>query len=137
LVLQVIKNGNHEGTAVVEFALILPVFLVLIFGVLEFGLIMHSKGIITLASREGARYGVVYRVPRQDAGQIQTKVQSYLQGVGVNGPLTITVTGAGGTTGSPLGVKVDYTYNYLVLPRFITGLTGNLTLSAETIMLLE
>jgi Flp pilus assembly protein TadG len=128
---------GQQGSSVVEFALISPIFLLLLFGILEFGLVMYSKGIITQAGREGARFGVVYSTPPKSAAQIQTQVQDYLTGAGFTGPVTITVTGAGGAKGAPLGVKVAYTYQYLVLPNFVTSLGGNLNLSTETVMLME
>lgn len=132
-----LNHKGEEGGAGVEFALVGALFLMVIFGILEFGLIWYAKGIITHASREGARLGVVYRTPPQTAAQIQTQVQNYLQSLGFNNPVTVTVTGAGGSTESPLSVKVDYTYTYFVLPAFVSGLGATLTLSAETVMRLE
>jgi Flp pilus assembly protein TadG len=130
-----IKEGQ-EGIAGLEFALIGALFLMIIFGIIEFGLIMYSKGIITNASREGARFGVIYSSPRKTASEIQTKVQDYLQGSGFTNPVVITVAGAGGSTEANLSVKVDYTYHFLILPSFVSGI-GNITLSADTVMRLE
>ena len=53
---------NQKGAAIVEFAIILPLLLLLIFGMIEFSLLMYNKAMITNASREGARRGIVYRV---------------------------------------------------------------------------
>ncbi len=128
---------DQQGSSLVEFALISPIFLLLLFGILEFGLVMYSKGIITQAGREGARFGVVYSSPPKSAAQIQTQVQDYLTGAGFTGPVTIAITGAGGGNGAPLRVKVAYTYQYLVLPQFVTKLGGNLNLSTETVMRME
>ena len=127
---------ESEGVAGLEFALIAALFLMIIFGIIEFGLIMYSKGIITNASREGARFGVIYSSPRKTTAEIQARVQSYLQDSGFTNPVVITVTGAGGSTEANLSVKVDYTYHFLVLPGFVPG-TSNITLSAETVMRLE
>ena len=44
-----------QGATTVEFALVLPLFFVLFFGVLDFGLTMYAKGLITHASQEGAQ----------------------------------------------------------------------------------
>jgi Flp pilus assembly protein TadG len=48
----IIKDQN--GGAVVEFAIILPLLIALLFGIVEFGLLLYNKQIITNASREGA-----------------------------------------------------------------------------------
>jgi Flp pilus assembly protein TadG len=119
------------GAAAVEFALVLPLFLVLLFGVVEFGLIMYAKGIITQASREGARYGVVYSLTPKTKSDIETYVQNYLQNAGFSGA-TVTA-----TLGDLLDVKVNYTYHFSLLPPFIANLAGNLNLSADTAMRLE
>jgi Flp pilus assembly protein TadG len=116
------------GAAAVEFALVLPLFLVLLFGVVEFGLIIYAKGIITQASREGARYGVVYSLTPKTKGAIEAYVQTYLQNAGFPGATV------NATLGDPLSVKVDYPYRFSVLPNFITDLTGDLNLSADTTM---
>jgi len=49
---------------------------VLLFGLVEFGLAMYSKGMITNASREGARFGVVYSSPRKTEPQIRDEVRN-------------------------------------------------------------
>lgn len=129
-------NQGQKGAAGLEFAIIAALFLMIIFGIIEFGLIMYAKGIITNAGREGARFGVIYSSPRKTAPEIQAKVQDYLQGSGFTNPVVITVTGAGGSTEANLTVKVDYTYLFLILPSFVPGIS-NITLSAETVMRLE
>jgi Flp pilus assembly protein TadG len=121
----------------VEFALVLPLFLILWFGVIEFGLAMYAKGLITNASQEGARFGAIYRLTPLSSGEVQAFVQGYLQEAGFSDPVTITVAGAGGPSGTPLSVRVDYAYHFLALPNFVAGLVGDITLSAETVVRLE
>ena len=50
-----VKKKRNRGQAIVEFALILPIFLLLVLGSMEFGLVFHQYQIVTSASREGAR----------------------------------------------------------------------------------
>ncbi len=50
---------SQRGQAVVEFALILPILLLLVFGIIEFGRIFYSYLEVTQAAREGARLGAV------------------------------------------------------------------------------
>jgi hypothetical protein len=49
---------THRGQGLVEFALILPVFLLLILGIIEFGRIMVTYSSISTASRDAVRYAV-------------------------------------------------------------------------------
>ena len=50
---------KQKGAQAIEFALILPFFILILFAVLDFGILVYNKAIITNASREGARRGVV------------------------------------------------------------------------------
>lgn len=55
------SNVRERGAAAVEFAIVLPLLLVLLFGIVEFSLLLYDMAMITNASREGARGGVAYR----------------------------------------------------------------------------
>ena len=55
---------NQDGATIVEFALIAPLLFLLIFGMIEFSLLLFNKHVITNASREIARAGVVAREDR-------------------------------------------------------------------------
>jgi len=46
---------KKNGQAMVEFALILPIFILILLGIMEFGLLFHQYLVVTSASREGAR----------------------------------------------------------------------------------
>jgi len=48
----------QKGASAVEFALVLPLLLVFVFGIIEFGILLYDKAIITNASREGARVAI-------------------------------------------------------------------------------
>ena len=50
---------KQKGAQAVEFALVLPFFILILFALLDFGMLVYNKAIITNASREGARSGVV------------------------------------------------------------------------------
>jgi Flp pilus assembly protein TadG len=50
---------NQQGVAAVEFALILFPLVLLVFGTIEFSTLLYDKAMITNASREGARAGIV------------------------------------------------------------------------------
>ena len=54
-----IGTRRRNGQSLVEFAVVLPVFLLVLAGILDFGLGLYSQMTIINASREGARFGVV------------------------------------------------------------------------------
>ena len=134
---QRLRSKKEEGAGLVEFALLAPLFVMLLFGLLEFGLALYNKGVVTNASREGARFGVVYATPRKTEGEIIARVQEYLTKSGFTDTANINVTGAQGSSGSPLSVTVAYPYHFEVLPNFITDFTGSPDLTANTVMLME
>lgn len=49
--------GTDNGQAMVEFALVLPILLLVMFGIIEFGRLFFSYAMVSASSREGARYG--------------------------------------------------------------------------------
>ena len=63
--------------------------MVLLFGLVEFGMAIYDKGVLTNASREGARFGVVYSNPRKTETEIRNKVQTYLTNAGFTDTATI------------------------------------------------
>ena len=57
---------NEKGQSVVEFAITLPVLLLVLCAIIDFGWIFSNKMLITFSSREGARYGIV-KATEEDA----------------------------------------------------------------------
>ena len=51
---------NEDGQSLVEFALVLPVLLLLLFGIIEFALIFHADLVLSHSAREGVRKGSIY-----------------------------------------------------------------------------
>lgn len=51
---------SQKGSVLIEFAFVLPVFLLILFGVIFFSVALYNKTVLTMATREGARAGVVY-----------------------------------------------------------------------------
>lgn len=131
------RRKSEEGAGVVEFALIAPLFILLLFGLVEFGQALYTKEVLTNASREGARFGVVYCTPRKTQEQIRNRVQEYLQKAGFREAAAITVVGAQGPSGQDLRVSVSYPYEFQVLPRFVAQMLGTVQLTATTVMKME
>ncbi|WP_026556464.1 TadE/TadG family type IV pilus assembly protein [Arthrobacter sp. 35W] len=56
------RNGSERGAAAVEFALLLPVLLLLVIGIMEFGRAYNIQISASQAAREGARYAAVHYI---------------------------------------------------------------------------
>ena len=68
------RKSREEGVAAVEFALILPVLALLLFGVIEFGRVWSQYQVFQGAAREGARCAAVQATEFSDC-DIQTSIQ--------------------------------------------------------------
>jgi Flp pilus assembly protein TadG len=53
---------NQRGGALIEFVIVLPLLLLIMAGIADFGILFYNKQILTNASREGARAGIVYMI---------------------------------------------------------------------------
>jgi len=134
---------DQKGGALIEFAIVLPLLVVLAFGIIEFGIILYNQSIITNASREGARAGIIEGTSEADIKDIVDNyalVRLITFGTPIasfpNGWITIN-DGAGidTTSQAPLEVYVRYDYTFLVPVLF--GLDSTKTLGARTVMLME
>jgi Flp pilus assembly protein TadG len=127
-----------RGAIALEFVLVFPFLMIVLFGIIDVSLLLCDKAVITNASREAARAGVVVRVPQLTAAQISNVALNYMQNSLVTGGTattpTVTVTSPGTSPGSPLTVTISYQYQGLVLGSAFSSLTGPVTVTAITVM---
>lgn len=117
----------------------LLIFLTLMFGIIEFSIALFDKAMITNASREAARAGIVLSSPKLTNTQITDVALNYCQSnlitFGSTTSPTVSITSTGGSAfGTPLTVRVSYLYTGLLLGNLLTSLTGPITLRAATVM---
>lgn len=124
-----------EGASAVEFALVLPLLLMLLLGIVEFGTLFYRQAIVAWSSREAARIGIVQAVPKPTAGQIEAVVSSVLNKAGLGAaPVTVTVTGAGGAFGTDLTVLVESPYRFQFVPALVPGMRSSVMIRGRTVM---
>ncbi len=144
------KSKDQKGVAVVEFALVLPILVLLVFGIIEFSLMLYDKAVITNASREGARFGIVMNNPSMTEAQISAVVTTYCSTYLIGFPAsTPIISFPSGVCPDPpraipygtdkLNVTVNYDYSFLALQRILNLFRGSIggpttTLSATTVM---
>jgi hypothetical protein len=121
--------------------------MLIVLGILQFGLAWYAKYVITNATREGARYGVIYRydtsgnrIPPSNLtspNRIEDVVNNYITGQLPSGSWTVpTPTGLGYTRAEPgddLVVTVNCNNPWDLLGNFVPTLK-NMTFSARTTM---
>ena len=120
------------GMAMVEFVLILPALIVMLFGILEFGVLFFQWQTLSNAAREGAREAIVFRKDC-DSAALQTLIeQTVIDYAGAANiavdAADIAITGSCTGSGEPLRVEVSHDFGFQVLPGFISQLTPTITL---------
>lgn len=124
---------GRRGQALVELALVLPLLLLIVMGSLEMGRILHSYLVLTSATREGARIGVV----GASDDEIRDRVKEVAFTLNLSdGDITIVPEQGLRNPGTALTVKVTYGVE-LVTPVLNSLLPNPFPLTAETTMRVE
>ena len=127
---------QRRAAAVVEFAIVAPLFFLLVFGMIEYGRMVMVQQIITNASREGARRAVL---DGATATEVDEAVTDFLEESSIAGG-EVTITPADPTTaeyGDPVTVTVaiDFTeVSWLPSPMYLGGqqLTASTAMRRES-----
>lgn len=85
------QSSDRDGTALVETALVLPIFFMIVLGIIEFGRAMMVAQLLNNGAREGTRVAIM---PGSTNTDVQNAVSNFVSGaVGVApGKLNITIT---------------------------------------------
>ena len=132
------KLRRRRGAAVVEFAVVAPIFIMLVFGMIEFGRAVMVQQVLVNASREGARQAVL---DGSSVNEIEDRIDVYLSASGINNENIIySVNGSNvsdPTTesqfGDAVGVEIRVNFNdvsWMPVPQYI----GGTVLRASSIM---
>jgi Flp pilus assembly protein TadG len=134
--------GRERGAVAVEFAIIFPILLLLVFGIIDFGFGFHAWDASENAAREGARVGAVNANPSEIIDRAESASSSLDQS-----KLTVDIgcstnngdsfrdcsqeDGSSWAEGDIVKVTVSYVYDYITpLPGFI-GLGSSVTVRAS------
>ena len=143
------KFNSQDGSVLVEFAILLPLLMIILFGIIDFGVLIYNQQVITNASREGARNGIACRYNAMtesndyyDTSSIQNVVTNYCSRLitfGTKTPPTVIVTGCSTlpTIDNVLQVQVDFNHSFLVIPNFLPGIGNMQNIRAITTMAYE
>lgn len=109
---KILRLKNIRGQAMIEFALVMPILMLVIFVFLQLGILLNNYLILNHLAREGARYAAVNSDYDSDT---TTYVQSIIPSMINQNNLTIAVSPSEGdstrTRGNPITVTLTYDFS--------------------------
>jgi len=105
-----INTKDEKGQNLVELAVLMPVFILLLAGLLDVGRAFNAYMVVINSAREAARYGSQH--PTDQNGVIQ-QAQAEAQRGGLDGDQIVVGTSSGGL-GQPYQVQVSYPFNSII-----------------------
>ncbi|TQS40725.1 TadE/TadG family type IV pilus assembly protein [Cryptosporangium phraense] len=122
------SSGSDRGAAAIELAIILPIMLVMIFGVIDFGRLISAQATLSDAAREGAR-ALAFN---QDA---TLRAQKVTGTTGTTVTASVPCPTSGSTAASTATVTVSQTFTYLTPILTLLGGSGTTkTITATGVM---
>lgn len=114
------RFASESGSQLVELALVLPILLLLIAGIAEFGMLFQSYEVTTNAAREGARLAVLPGNEANGYAVVFARVNDYMTTSALPGTFTTAVAPqgipvVGGATANGVRVTITYTYSALFI----------------------
>lgn len=134
------KNRRRLGATAVEMALVTPLFLLLVFGLVEFSRMVMVKQALTNAAREGCRKAILATTQSNAAvdSQIRSDLAASIPNSGDIGICRIEITPRDLTTaasGSEVTTKVEV--DYANVSWFTASFLGNVKLDGKATMVRE
>lgn len=123
----------EQGQALVELALVLPVLIMLAFGIIEFGRVFNAYLVVNQSAREGARQGIVGATD----SEIITAVNNSASTLNTaNLTITITPSQTYRIRGASLAVSVKYPVS-IYIPLLSAVIPNPLDVNGKTVMRVE
>jgi len=124
------RKTHDRGTAAVEFALVLPVLLLIVFGIVDFGRALNAQLTLTGAAREGVRLAALGYT---DAA-IQARVAAAAPGLsGVTATVAVSCPPGAGPA-ADAEVDVSYSFSFVTPIGAVAGLFGGSGLGAPIVL---
>lgn len=127
------SRRHQDGAEIVEFLITLPVVLIVVGIVFDFGVAISDQSILTHATRASARE-VIRGASDAEAQQTADQITQSLMSRSAGDPLPVIVVNRTGLDpGDPASVTINHNYTFFLLPRLLDGIV-NINLSAITTM---
>ena len=130
---------SERGAELIEMVVVLPLLLLVLFGIIDFGFMFQRYVVLTNAAMEGARVGILPGYALDDA---EDRATSYATNGGVPGVVNAVATNTqvdepDGTPWPAVQVVVTHTYNYDYIGPILSMFSGSMsssTLTARAVM---
>jgi hypothetical protein len=123
----------QTGAEIIEFLITLPVILIVVAIVVDFGVALSDRTILTCATRAAVRE-VIQGASDAQAQQIADRITPSLLSHSPPDPLpAIVVTRMGAEPGDTVSVSLTHQFDFFFLPHFLGSMT-NINLTATTVM---
>jgi len=119
--------NKKRGQSLVELTLILPIFLIIIFGIFDIGRAIFYLSGIHNAAREGARYGAVNPC---DSDDIVQRARDYSFGIGDAANVTTSIQNT--AEGFMDRMIVTVTYQFTTITPLVGSIIGDIPLTSES-----
>jgi len=129
------KTQKTKAQSLVEFAILLPIFLLVVLGIFDLGRVIYTLSALHNAAREGARYGAVNHC---DFPGIEATAQHFAVGLGEGVVVTSSIIFE--ETGVPGRISVITTFDFRTVTPLVgvfLGEDGYITLSSQSIQHIE
>jgi Flp pilus assembly protein TadG len=122
---QKVKRDSERGAAAVEFAILLPLLLMLVLGTIEFGRAYNAQITLTNAARDGVRVMAI----NNDPTAAKKAAQNAAASVSTIPVSDITLSSTTCSTGNQVTLTINYTLST------ITGIAGPFPMTGKGVML--
>jgi Flp pilus assembly protein TadG len=130
------KENNEQGQGLVELALVLPILLVLLFGIVEFGRVVGAGIVVSQSARDAARLGTVGATDTEIENRIKTKTAASLYDPSAPDKLTINIYRTEMDGNKDIEINIGYKVQ-LYMP-FIPDIIGNsFIVNGKSVMRME
>ena len=129
------KLNGERGAQIIEAALVLPLLLLVVLGILDFGVLFWRFESVTNAAREGARVAIL---PGYSSTDVENRVQQDLTDAGLAGTPVTTVVApvgvdvGGGTCITMTGATVSYPHDFFLVGALV-GYFGGTSLTSTSL----
>ena len=128
------RQSNESGSELIELAIVLPILVLIVMGIVDFGFLFQRYEVVTNAAREGARLSVLGGSTGYELADVQSRVQSYLASGGLTGPSTIEMTN---TSETIAGVTMTTRTVTVTYPTQLLYIGPTINLRAVSVMRME
>jgi Flp pilus assembly protein TadG len=139
------SRKSQRGAAALEFALVFPVLLLLLVGIVDFGMLMSTQSVVANAAREGARTAALSNNSIASQNAVKAAIAGLPGATNAGTTVTVVCTTAAGAacnfsdttpdTGGTVTVTLNYVHTWL--SPVLLGLAPTITLHGTSFMRIE